>query len=340
MTELRKMNEHLEAEFSFMQEVQKECDNAKHMHLEMKFKCTSLEKELEYANEKIRTWTDSGRKFHEINTSKNWKECLGYKSDEEKKLKKKVVIDGTVDPMTYRHVIDKTKSKIKSVKFVFGNDPNSTFEKGSTSAQPVSNAKSKPAKKNQKKNVGLLSQKQLKEKMCEVTGKQKEPTVKRNKNGKVGINKENNYKFIPNAPRKCCYTCGNSNHLAINCRKSKKKVTEIPRSDIRIRSIFYKPQKSCFQCGSKWHSIYTCEEYHDLYYKFYDPLPKFNKSANFGKLKNVNMKHAFYNTDTDKAILDGHNPVRTAKVKKSSTVKSNKMHGKRTQQVWVRRCSN
>jgi hypothetical protein len=127
-----------------MQEVQKECDNAKHMHLEMKSKCTSLEKELEYANEKIRTWTDSGRKFHEINTSKNWKECLGYKSDEDKKLKEKIVIDETVSPKTYRHVIDTTKSKITPVNFVFGKDSNSTFEKGSTSTQGIKIIKSKP----------------------------------------------------------------------------------------------------------------------------------------------------------------------------------------------------
>ncbi|KAK1394057.1 hypothetical protein POM88_013113 [Heracleum sosnowskyi] len=241
MSELRKSYENLEAEFSFMQEVQKECDNAKNMQLEMKFKCTTLEKELEVANEKIRTWKDSGRKFHEINTSKNWKECLGYKSDEDKKLKKKVVINETVNLMTYRHVIDKTKSKIKPVKFVFGNDPNSTFEKGSTSANLVSNVKSKPVKKTEKKNVGLLCHKQLKDKICEVTDKKREHIVKRNRNGKVGINKDNGYNYVPNAPRKCCFTYGNSNHLAIDCRKSKKKDTEIPRSDVRNRSVFYKP---------------------------------------------------------------------------------------------------
>ncbi|KAK1364807.1 hypothetical protein POM88_040368 [Heracleum sosnowskyi] len=55
MSELRKRNEHLETEFSFMQKVQIECDNAKHMYLKMKFKCTALEKELEEAKEKIRT---------------------------------------------------------------------------------------------------------------------------------------------------------------------------------------------------------------------------------------------------------------------------------------------
>ncbi|KAK1369394.1 hypothetical protein POM88_035486 [Heracleum sosnowskyi] len=213
MSELRKRNVHLEAEFSHMQKVQIECDNANHMYLEMKSKCTALEKELENANEKIRTWTDS------------------------------------VSPKTYRHVIDNTKSKIIPVNFVFGKDSNSTFEKGSTSVNSVKSIKSKPVVSKVIKNVGLLSQKQLKDKICEVTDKKKEATVKRNGNGKIGINKENNYQFIPNAPRKCCFNCGNSNNLAIDCKKSLKKVTEIPLSDVRNRSIFYKPQNSCFHCA-------------------------------------------------------------------------------------------
>ncbi|KAK1359193.1 hypothetical protein POM88_043667 [Heracleum sosnowskyi] len=319
MSELRKRNDMLEAEFSRMQEVPKECDNANHMYLEMKSKCTALEKELENANEKIRTWTDSGRKFHEINTSKNWKECLGYKSDEDKKLKEKIVIDETVSPKTYRHVLDTTKSKITPINFVFGKDFNSTFEKGSTSTQEIKIIKSKPVINKVIKNVGLLSQKQLKDKICEVTDKRKEATIKRNRNGKVGINKENGYKYIPNAPRKCCFNCGNSNHLAIDCKKSKKKIADISKSDVRNRSVFYKPQKSCFHCGSIWHSIYTCKDYHELYYNFYDPLPKVDKnSANSGSIKNVKLEHAFVNTDTDKANPDGVNPARTAKGKKKN----------------------
>jgi hypothetical protein len=310
------------------------------MNLELRSKCTSLEKDLEYANEKIRTWTDSGRKFHEINTSKNWKECLGYKSDEDKKLKEKIVIDETVSPKTYRHVIDTTKSKITPVNFVFGKDSNSTFEKGSTSTQGIKIVKSKPVIDKVSKNVGLLSQKQLKDKICEVTDKKKEATVKRNRNGKVGINKENGYKYIPNAPRKSCFNCGNSNHLAIDCKKSKKKITEIPKSDVRNRSVFYKPQKSCFHCGSLWHSIYTCKEYHDLYYNFYDPLPKFENSTKSDRIENVIVKHAFVNTDADKANPDGVKPVRTANVRKSSAAKINKLHETGTQHVWVPKCSN
>ena len=77
-----------------------------------------------------------------------------------------------------------------------------------------------------------------------------------------------------------------------------------------------------------------------MYYNFYDPLPKFKYSANFGSLKNVSLKHAFVNTDIDKANPDGVNSVRTSKVKKSSAAKINKLHGKGTQHVWVPKCSN
>ena len=157
------------------------------------------------------------------------------------------------------------------------------------SVSQSTNPRSFPDKPNnhRNKNIGMMSQRQLKDKIFEVSNKKRMPTTKRNRNGKVGINKENDYKFIPNAPRKTCFTCGNSNHLAIDCRKSKKKIKTIPESDIRNRSIFYKPQNSCFHCGSKWHSIYTCNEYHSLYHNFYDPLPKFNKSFNLANLVSI-----------------------------------------------------
>ena len=326
MSEVRKRNDHLEAELLFMQEVQRECDNARHIKLETEFKCTALEKELADVKEKLRTWTHSGTKTHSIITDKNWKTCLGYKSENELN-KGKVVVDESTNPKTYTHVIDKTKSDIKPVKYVYPRDPKSTAEKGSTSKQ---DSESKTVKVTKGKNVGLLSQKQLRDKISEVTGIQRAKTAKRNRNGKVGITKENNYRYIPNAPRKVCFNCGNSNHLAIDCRKSKKKATVVPKSDIRNRSVFYKPQNPCFHCGSKWHSIYTCEEYHNLYYNYYEPLPKFNKSANSGKFLNVKQKNACNNTDSDKT-----DPECNVFVKKSSVVKNVKLHANRTQQVWV-----
>ena len=87
--------------------------------------------------------------------------------------------------------------------------------------------------------------------MNELSSSKSPNNHKRNRNGKQGINKSNNYKYIPGASRKTCFTCGNTNHLAIDCRKSKRKEKAIHISDIRNRVINYKPQYPCSHCGSK-----------------------------------------------------------------------------------------
>ena len=46
---------------------------------------------------------------------------------------------------------------------------------------------------------------------------------KANRNGKVGINKCNNYAYVKNAPRKIFLNCGSSNHLTHMCKKPKNK---------------------------------------------------------------------------------------------------------------------
>ena len=50
---------------------------------------------------------------------------------------------------------------------------------------------------------------------------------------------------------------GNTNHLALDCRKSIRKKTEIPLSDKCGRSVRFKPDSPCSHCGSKWHT-YLC----------------------------------------------------------------------------------
>ena len=77
------------------------------------------------------------------------------------------------------------------------------------------------------KNIGLLSKGKLEKKINDITGKVKPKPPKRNMNGKQGIDKSNNYAYIQNAPRKTCFNCGNTNHLAIDCMKVKKKATEV-----------------------------------------------------------------------------------------------------------------
>ena len=125
-------------------------------------------------------------------------------------------------------------------------------------------------------NIGHLSKSQLKKILeCLIESK----NVKRNINGKLGINKANNYKHLPDAPRKKCHKCGNQNHLAVDCKLSSSKGQSPKASylkDSKPLKVLVKPDKPCYHCGSKLHSIYVCEEYHTLYYDYYQPKRKFS----------------------------------------------------------------
>ena len=70
-----------------------------------------------------------------------------------------------------------------------------------------------------KVNVGFLSNKQLKDKIENIEIKTAPNNKKKkNRNGKVGINKHNNYTPDMYAPRKVCSKCGSVNHLSMHCK--------------------------------------------------------------------------------------------------------------------------
>ena len=148
----------------------------------------------------------------------------------------------------------------------------------------------------------------------------------------------------PDAPRKCCYKCGNTNHLALDCRKPIRKKTEIPPSDKSGRSVNFKPDSPCSHCGSKWHTIYVCTAYHSLYQDNYEPLPKFYKGTNYDKKKtsqvykqvNPTAKSTTDGTNPDSVKTDGISPDEAdLKSKTSAANKINIKHVKRVQQVWI-----
>ena len=62
INDLKKRNDHLEAELVFMIETQKECEKAKHNEQLMIQKCTYLQGQLEKERETLRVWTESGKK--------------------------------------------------------------------------------------------------------------------------------------------------------------------------------------------------------------------------------------------------------------------------------------
>ncbi|KAL8105024.1 hypothetical protein AgCh_028986 [Apium graveolens] len=89
---------------------------------------------------------------------------------------------------------------------------------GSVSKNFVS-GESSQAKKGKKANVGHMTVKQLSDRLEKIEVKT-ETKRKNNRNGKVGINKHNNYTPDKYAPRKICVKCGSVNHLSVNCKSA------------------------------------------------------------------------------------------------------------------------
>ncbi|KAL8120799.1 hypothetical protein AgCh_017833 [Apium graveolens] len=185
-------------------ETKKDRDNALYVRDEVLKMNESLKTELEKEREIIRTWTNSGRTTQNLLSSENWKEGLGYGEDKNDK--------GTVE---IKPVV-KQKPKLKAVKFVTVKSDNVKSEvKVELTSDKLKQEKIAEV------NVGLMTKKQLKHKLKDVKNANKVKSPRKNRNGKEGVNKSNDYKPVPDAPRKTCHNCGSSNHLASFCRKNK-----------------------------------------------------------------------------------------------------------------------
>jgi gag-polypeptide of LTR copia-type/Zinc knuckle len=85
----------------------------------------------------------------------------------------------------------------------------------------------------------------------------------RNRNGKVGVNKKNDYAYVQSAPRKLCNKCGSSQHLTHVCKKPsevKPFVTEVNgnlhRTPIMQRTLNVCNNIDCMPC--KITTMSTC----------------------------------------------------------------------------------
>ena len=273
----------------------------------MTSKCESLKEELKKERDIIRISTNSGRTTHEALYNNEWKKGLGYTDVKEKvKENEKEKLFQPVRPLSVpvkfvnyepplKCEVDKVESEESKKSVINSEESETPIVKKEIKIYIV-----------KEKNIGLISKGNLEKKINDITGRVKSKSPKRNTNGKQGIVKSNNYSYIQNAPRKTCFNCGNTNHLAIDCRKVKKNETEVSSSDIRSRLVNYKPQNPCSHYGSKWHSIFLCNEYHSLYHKNYEPLPKFYQKDHSNKTVNVSLKSASINLNSDPAESKNH----------------------------------
>ena len=84
---------------------------------------------------------------------------------------------------------------------------------------PKKEIESETKTETKKVNVGFLSNKQLKDKIKNINIKTAPNNkTKKNRNGKVGINKHNNYAPDMHAPRKVFSKYGSVNHLSMHCK--------------------------------------------------------------------------------------------------------------------------
>ena len=132
--------------------------------------------------------------------------------------------------------------------------------------------------------------------------------------------------LVLNAPRKKCYNYGNSNHFASFCRKNKDINSLPPRSGVKSQSVRFKPQNPCFHYGSLWHSIYTCKEYHSLYYDYYEIKPS---------LKKVSLIPSSVNSDAKSDIKSDMKHVSINSETKSAANANKLNKAKGSKQIWV-----
>ena len=243
-SELVKRNNFLEKELVMMLEIQKERDDAVFVKQELMKKFNYLESELAKERKILKTWTNSGKSTGQVFQLD--KGGIGYTEEDELRFQNSVKAR-TELPSSYSEPVSFcAKPVMRDSEFDFGISNSKIQNKKEKLSKPIQNI-------TKEVNIGLMTEKQLKHKLKEINSVNKEKKPRKNRNGKVGVNNRNNFKPIPNAPRKTCHNCGSTNHLANHCRKNKN-INSLPvKTKVKNNNLRYKPQNPCYHCGSIWH---------------------------------------------------------------------------------------
>ena len=233
---LTERNALLEAQFVEFEKLRKDCRIAKDELLFVLKREESVKKELEKEQELIARWGKSRevvseiikvqgiKSFHKDSESNKNKEeeiqkldCETCSDSESTDSDHPLTVEPSTDesyPLTEGKSVSKSKLKNLDGKY------------GSLSKNFVLGESSK-INKVESGNIGHLSKKKLVEKLEAVKSKNEEKK-KKNRNGKIGINKKNNYTPDKYAPRKTCIKCGSVNHISVNCSIMKNSSVHMP----------------------------------------------------------------------------------------------------------------
>ncbi|KAL8102655.1 hypothetical protein AgCh_027252 [Apium graveolens] len=207
---LSERNNVFESQFVEFEKLKIECRIAKEELTESLKKEEILKKQLDHEQEVIKAWKTS-RDVHAQSTKVQGIESFYVDStdDEDYPSDNKKCYPSN-DKNSHPSAISKPISKAKLTKL---NDKYGSVSKNFVSGE------SNQAKKGKKANVGHMTVKQLSDRLEKIEVKT-ETKRKNNRNGKVGINKHNNYTPDKYAPRKICVKCGSVNHLSVNCKSA------------------------------------------------------------------------------------------------------------------------
>jgi hypothetical protein len=152
---------------------------------------------------------------------------------------------------------------------------------------------------------------------------------KKNRNGKIGINKNNNYTPDKFAPRKTCGNCNSVNHLSSNCKSVKKATVHVPQS------------MPCLPAMPVMPGLYQNTHFSNPYVNMpcvpnpYMNMPQmtWNIPSMSNMYANFPMMHA-PNTFANELLSNPNTQASTPKVKNAKSAKS-KANKKGPKETWV-----
>ena len=221
---LLERNALLENELFTLEKCKKECQIAKdELILRLKREETS-KKHLDKEFEVISKWTKSAKVSEQIKNVQGKSNFLDHDSVDIQSAPSESTDDSSTDidyPSTSKISMDmkyllmkgkmKQEKKLAKLKKKYGHLNSFVKQKEGVIEEAKPDI--------QQVNVGYLSGKKLKDKLEHIETKVVPiPKKNKNRNGKVGINKNSKYSPDKHAPRKVCSKCGSSNHLAMQCK--------------------------------------------------------------------------------------------------------------------------
>lgn len=216
-------NDHLELSLVSMESLKRENDYLKNKVTCLEQIKKALREQISENELKIRSYQNSSilvQEFHEKH-QENAKVGIGFDYESLKKKKPILTKENKTLVPGNPHVLKTVKNPIFKKATVVFDEESLVIKQQLQDEDNLEAEKTRPSVEIEKKDIKCdhvvvqIDKKPVKKEIQTMHAKKKKP----NRNGKLGINKHNNYAPLHNAPRKVCKNGGSSNHLTHMCKK-------------------------------------------------------------------------------------------------------------------------